>query len=501
MKWQAITSFASVSAKMIRDSRMITQRVKSGLSVLIVATIFVGLYFIRCDPFENNYIITISIYIINFLVVIVLSCFSFYHHVDLKVLFLALLGAVVLRYFLPLPQNIVSTAFVVVLTGIIYSLNMAVMAGIFTLLSAKLLRHIIFLGVALATLLLPIFHALTDYSDPEIQQLCFTVAVGAMAIVFALEKREKKETLSFPPAQEVFSKYRGVHKQWKKVLFTQRRSTLFTFIMMIPFFFCLGIFEAYSFEKGFSFASSDVIMIGSFAVIAVLFIADILKPTNSWFSMICFVVGAAYMVIIFSTLIVVDFPPYLFGIMRAGIFIMQMQVLILLAEMVFEESISPIFLYGALAIVLLLPLILGNSVALLLSDLESSALVGGALMAIAIVAGIIAALFVRKPGLAVDEEELGGCEAETQNHEGKKRLPESFTTFCDAYGITAKEKEVIALYSQGRSVRFICSKLYIADSTARTYIQRVYTKLAVHNKQELLDLIEESASGAINNKA
>jgi len=54
------------------------------------------------------------------------------------------------------------------------------------------------------------------------------------------------------------------------------------------------------------------------------------------------------------------------------------------------------------------------------------------------------------------------------------------------------ESEAVQLYSQGRSVRSISSKLFISESTARTYIQRVYTKLEIHNRQELLDLLDEA---------
>ena len=47
------------------------------------------------------------------------------------------------------------------------------------------------------------------------------------------------------------------------------------------------------------------------------------------------------------------------------------------------------------------------------------------------------------------------------------------------------------LLAQGRSRRFICEELFIADGTASTYISRVYEKLGVHSKQELLSLVLE----------
>jgi DNA-binding NarL/FixJ family response regulator len=67
-----------------------------------------------------------------------------------------------------------------------------------------------------------------------------------------------------------------------------------------------------------------------------------------------------------------------------------------------------------------------------------------------------------------------------------------FIFFCTTHGLSKMESEVIHLYSQGRSVRSISSKLFISESTTRTYIQRVYTKLNIHNRQKLLDLLDEA---------
>lgn len=59
------------------------------------------------------------------------------------------------------------------------------------------------------------------------------------------------------------------------------------------------------------------------------------------------------------------------------------------------------------------------------------------------------------------------------------------------HGLSARETDVFLLLAQGRSRRFICEELFIADGTASTYISRVYEKLGVHSKQELLSLVLE----------
>lgn len=60
---------------------------------------------------------------------------------------------------------------------------------------------------------------------------------------------------------------------------------------------------------------------------------------------------------------------------------------------------------------------------------------------------------------------------------------------ADRYGLTRREREVFHLLMEGRSVPFIQKKLYISEGTARTHVKHIYTKLDVHSKQELLDLL------------
>ena len=59
------------------------------------------------------------------------------------------------------------------------------------------------------------------------------------------------------------------------------------------------------------------------------------------------------------------------------------------------------------------------------------------------------------------------------------------------YGITEREKEIIILYAQGRSRGFISTKLFISENTVRDHIKKIYKKLHVHNKQDMIDIIEK----------
>ena len=59
------------------------------------------------------------------------------------------------------------------------------------------------------------------------------------------------------------------------------------------------------------------------------------------------------------------------------------------------------------------------------------------------------------------------------------------------YGLSTREAEVLELMARGNSVPNIAEKLVVSENTIRTHSKRIYKKLDVHKKQDLLDLIDE----------
>ena len=65
------------------------------------------------------------------------------------------------------------------------------------------------------------------------------------------------------------------------------------------------------------------------------------------------------------------------------------------------------------------------------------------------------------------------------------------------YGLSERETEVFLLLAQGRTRRFICEELFISEGTASSYTGRIYEKLGVHSKQELLTFVLEREAAAV----
>lgn len=64
---------------------------------------------------------------------------------------------------------------------------------------------------------------------------------------------------------------------------------------------------------------------------------------------------------------------------------------------------------------------------------------------------------------------------------------------CDAlaeeYGLTNRETDILNLLAQGRDLAFICETLFLSKNTVKSYQKTIYSKLDVHSKQEIIDLV------------
>jgi DNA-binding CsgD family transcriptional regulator len=73
---------------------------------------------------------------------------------------------------------------------------------------------------------------------------------------------------------------------------------------------------------------------------------------------------------------------------------------------------------------------------------------------------------------------------------GASYLDERCHSIGEAYGLTPREVEILGQLARGRDGKFIQQEYVLSYNTVKTHIKHIYTKLDVHSRQELLDLIE-----------
>lgn len=57
-----------------------------------------------------------------------------------------------------------------------------------------------------------------------------------------------------------------------------------------------------------------------------------------------------------------------------------------------------------------------------------------------------------------------------------------------AHELTDREREVLECLAQGDAIARVAEKLTVSENTAKTHVKRVYKKLGVHSKQDVIDL-------------
>ena len=57
-------------------------------------------------------------------------------------------------------------------------------------------------------------------------------------------------------------------------------------------------------------------------------------------------------------------------------------------------------------------------------------------------------------------------------------------------GLTEREAEILAYLARGRTKAYIADALFVTENTVRSHVRNIYSKLDVHTRQELLDLLE-----------
>lgn len=65
---------------------------------------------------------------------------------------------------------------------------------------------------------------------------------------------------------------------------------------------------------------------------------------------------------------------------------------------------------------------------------------------------------------------------------------------AEMFALSTRESEVLTLLVEGRSVPAIAKELMISQSTVKTHTQRIYRKMNVHSRDELIELVRNKES-------
>ncbi len=73
----------------------------------------------------------------------------------------------------------------------------------------------------------------------------------------------------------------------------------------------------------------------------------------------------------------------------------------------------------------------------------------------------------------------------------RDRISKQCAALQQHYRLSAREAEVMEYIARGNSVAHIAEELVVSENTIRTHSKRIYAKLDIHKKQELMDLVDQ----------
>lgn len=84
------------------------------------------------------------------------------------------------------------------------------------------------------------------------------------------------------------------------------------------------------------------------------------------------------------------------------------------------------------------------------------------------------------------------AQLEGQNHDQRDLVALRCDALAAGSHLTPREHEILDLMVRGRTKAHIADAFFISENTVRNHVKHIYTKLDVHNRQELIDLVEST---------
>lgn len=196
---------------------------------------------------------------------------------------------------------------------------------------------------------------------------------------------------------------------------------------------------------------------------------------------------------------------YLFALVRIAQTFLIVFLFLALSDVARHSVYRPMAVFAAGWLAYALPFAVGKAAGDSLAALGPNA---SAVMSLAVWVLVVATLFF------LDESSAGSHVVFTELNDGgdedtlAKRMDavqqsldaredrDLLALRCEAvtrdYGLTPRESEILELLARGRSKAYIADAFFISENTVRGHVKRVYAKLGVHSKQELLDTVESA---------
>ena len=321
--------------------------------------------------------------------------------------------------------------------------------------------------------------------------------IGGVALTFVLQGIQRRIPLRGTSRPAECCRQRLAHRSYRLYVPAEDRPVAAN-RRLIPwkFFLILALFELVASYSSAHIRSAYPLLVGSHSTVTTLVGGLVLFAWVWWFSnrLPLSALYRAPVILLCCGLLIVP----LFGLggnlagsfcTALGVMLFNAIVFLFLCDISKRFGVSALLLFGIEESLLLVGWV-GREGALLF---DGSGLFGGTGPAIGAIVAIAAIVTVA--ALVLNEREIGerwgiafmGKRPPEENE--RTRLARRCAAVAEERRLTPREREVMELLAQGKSLSGVAHELIIAEGTAKAHTRHIYEKLGINTRQELLDLL------------
>lgn len=178
------------------------------------------------------------------------------------------------------------------------------------------------------------------------------------------------------------------------------------------------------------------------------------------------------------------------GLIIVGIYCLDMFMMLVSTDVAFRARISVALSFGLVILCARTGTLVGS---LLADGAQNSVFWSPALRSDVFLLGVLVLVFVGM--LFFTQSDVQKLYATSRAGTPDASLEKKCENIARMCHLTNRESEVLVLLARGRTVRYICDELSIAQGTTKHHVSNIYRKVGVFDRQGLLDTIEQGGVG------
>lgn len=363
--------------------------------------------------------------------------------------------------------------------------------------------------IALSMLINVVISLVLSNQPPEVRALTSCALLVAMALCMKRVRRRLPNELG---QDSVFPAERPRKRQYRSALFELGDSLVAFFVLEAV----IGVLNSFMLAGRFTFAGSG--SVSSLAMVsavitfsAVVFVAQRIPRASTAFRVI---VPAIAALLVFMPFLGEVYNLFFSTVLLGGYYFVALLITYLIAEVAHERRVSPYVLMGVASggarVCLVVALAVGYTLGSVQGGLfgESEHTMRFLVIVVAVIYVLSMALvFIsrdrwRRRAVAeqVEDEtpasaaeaggEGAGPVAEAVPVEAIDPVEERCASLAVRGSLTGREGEILGFLARGRTNAHIAGVLFVSENTVRSHVRNIYSKLGVHTRQQLIDLVE-----------